>query len=52
MSFSIGLDNIGRHIQHIEQAITNGAELTADGHIRRLSLKIDESLAELEAVLH
>ena len=51
MSFSVGLDDIGRHIQHIEQTLVNGADLTADGYIRRLEAQIIESLEELEAVL-
>ena len=48
ISFSVGLDDIGRHVQHIEQALVNGAELTVDGYIRRLSSRIAESLSELE----
>jgi hypothetical protein len=51
MSFSVGLDDIGRHVQHIEQTLVNGAELTVDGYIKRLEARITESLNDLEAVL-
>jgi HPt (histidine-containing phosphotransfer) domain-containing protein len=51
MSFSVGLDDIGRHVQHIEQTLINGAELTAQGYIKRLEIRIHESLDELEALL-